>query len=192
MESANTTIRWRFVHVFVLAACLAGVCAIACSGAKAQAVDEAEKPTPNFRLVSVAQGLVIARAARGQDLDSSDVHDCSHLVHQAYASAGFEYPYASSFDLYAGNENFARVKYPQVGDLVVWPGHAGIVLNPMKHSFYSLVTTGLEAQDYLGNYWKSRGTARFYRYKIKKSQMLAVSRTAGSSRTSQVANRSPH
>jgi hypothetical protein len=190
MVTANTGTSWRIVRGFVLVACLAGVCSIAGTRAKAQAVVEAQKPTPSFRLVSVAQGRVIAHSARAQDLEASDVQDCSHFVHQAYASAGFEYPYASSLDLYAGNENFARVKYPQVGDLIVWPGHAGIILNPKKHSFYSLVNTGLEAQDYQGPYWRSRGRARFYRYKIKKSQMLAASKAAGTSRASQVANQS--
>jgi hypothetical protein len=88
------------------------------------------------------------------------------LIHQIYQSAGFAYPYQSSFDLYSGAEKFARVKSPHAGDLVVWPGHVGIVVNASQHSFYSLVRSGLEEQDYDGPYWRSRGSPRFYRYRI--------------------------
>jgi hypothetical protein len=100
------------------------------------------------------------------------------LVHQIYLSAGFEYPYASSYDIYSGNENFARVKTPQAGDLVVWPGHVGIIVDPMEHSFYSLVSSGLDAQDYQGAYWKSRGRPRFYRYKMEDAGSLSVAKTS--------------
>jgi hypothetical protein len=61
------------------------------------------------------------------------------------------------------------VRHPQPGDLIVWPGHVGIVLKPLEHSFYSLVSTGLEAQNYEGTYWRSRGRPRFYRYKVENS-----------------------
>lgn len=86
------------------------------------------------------------------------------MVHQIYSDAGYEYPYASSFDLYAGHGNFRRVRHAQAGDLITWPGHVGIVLSPREHSFYSLVRSGLQAEDYLSPYWRSRGTPRFYRY----------------------------
>jgi hypothetical protein len=84
------------------------------------------------------------------------------LVHRVYLLAGFDYPYASSFDIYAGNENFGRVKTPQAGDLIAWPGHVGIVVDPLQHSFYSLVSTGLEAHNYNGPYWRSRGRPAQY------------------------------
>jgi hypothetical protein len=86
------------------------------------------------------------------------------MVHQIYALAGYDYPYASSFDLYAGNGNFRRVRHGQPGDLIAWPGHVGIVLDPKYHSFYSLVRSGLQTENYQGPYWRSRGTPRFYRY----------------------------
>jgi hypothetical protein len=111
------------------------------------------------------------------------------LVHQIYVEAGFEYPYASSFELYAGNENFARVKYPRPGDLIAWPGHVGIVLEPSKHSFYSLVSTGVETQNYDGPYWKSRGRARFYRYKMENAGILTAGKVPESSRASNSAKR---
>jgi hypothetical protein len=101
-----------------------------------------------------------------------------------YLNAGFEYPYASSFDLYAGNENFVRVRKPQPGDLIAWPGHVGIVLDPSEHSFYSLVSTGLEAQNYEGAYWKSRGRPRFYRYKVEDAEILTAAKAPASTRSS--------
>lgn len=116
------------------------------------------------RLLTLAQGREIAAAALQRDEPLRGAQDCSHLVHQIYSVAGYEYPYASSFDLYAGNGNFRRVKHAQAGDLVAWPGHVGIVLDPRRHSFYSLVRSGLQSEDYLGPYWRSRGRPRFYRY----------------------------
>jgi len=64
----------------------------------------------------------------------------------------------------------------------VWPGHVGIVLDPIEHSFYSQVRTGLEAQDYLGTYWKARGRPRFYRYKVEKAEILTAVRTPAAPR----------
>jgi hypothetical protein len=42
----------------------------------------------------------------------------------------------------------------------------GIVIDPRHHSFHSLVRSGLQTEDYLGPYWRSRGRPRFYRYVI--------------------------
>ena len=91
-------------------------------------------------------------------------HDCSHLVHAIYERAGFPYAYAGSDDLYAGVEGFQRVSHPQPGDLIVWPGHAGIVVRPSHHTFFSLLSAGPGTDDYESRYWKSRGRPRFYRY----------------------------
>lgn len=131
------------------------------------------------RLLNAREGHSIADAAREQNELTEGTLDCSHVVYQIYRIAGFEYPYASSFDIYAGNESFQRVKTPQAGDLIVWPGHIGIVLDPAEHSFYSLVSTGWEAQNYEGPYWKSRGRPRFYRYRIAGTALAARTPTAG-------------
>jgi cell wall-associated NlpC family hydrolase len=139
-----------------------------CAGTVAASVDAAPKPqdVAAVQLVSAREGRKIAAAALGQDGPVRASQDCSHLVHQIYSDAGYEYPYASSFDLYAGHGNFRRVRHAQAGDLITWPGHVGIVLDPKQHSFYSLVRSGLQAEDYLGPYWRSRGTPRFYRYVV--------------------------
>ena len=119
---------------------------------------------PAVRLVSAEQGRKIAAVALERDEPLPGAQDCSHLVQQIYSAAGYEYPYASSFDLYAGNGNFARVKHAQAGDLITWRGHVGIVVDPKQHSFYSLVRSGLRSEDYQSPYWRSRGRPRFYRY----------------------------
>ena len=83
--------------------------------------------------------------------------------------AGFPYDYVSSRELYIGSSaNFTRVRGPQAGDLVVWRGHVGIVIDPKEHSFFSFVRSGPDTQFYDSRYWRSRGSARFFRYMIEK------------------------
>jgi len=210
MSRAKTAFDWKAGIGFALAACLAACCLIAgpqvkaqtapASQAKAQAVPDSQtsaqdapaapRPAPNFRLLNAKEERSIVHAAKDQAQSGREAQDCSHLVHQTYLDAGFQYPYANSFELYAGHENFQRVRHPRPGDLIVWPGHVGIVLDPIEHSFYSLVRTGLEAQDYLGAYWKARGKPRFYRYKVEKGEILTAAvrtpvapRTANSNKT---------
>jgi cell wall-associated NlpC family hydrolase len=90
--------------------------------------------------------------------------DCSHFVHGLYQRAGFPYTYAPSAALYAGIDAFERVTNPQPGDLAVWRGHAGIVVNPAQHSFFSLMTSGIGIASYDSSYWKKKGRPRFFRY----------------------------
>src|SRR5260370_18258585 len=210
MDEAKAEFNWRMARGIALAVCLAGSWIAWGSAArakappaaqakaqaaqvKAQAAPAEQGSAPSFQLLNAKQGRSIVDAAKDQEQTARDPQDCSHLVHQAYLDAGFEYPYANSFELYAGNENFQRVRHPRAGDLILWPGHVGIVLDPIEHSFYSLVRTGLEAQDYLGTYWKARGRPRFYRYKVEKAEILtavrapAASRAANSKKTSNTA-----
>lgn len=171
----------------VVGAGLICVCLIGGLSAEAQvtAAVRALGADSTSRLLNAREGHSIADAAREQNELTEGTLDCSHVVYQIYRIAGFEYPYASSFDIYAGNESFQRVKTPQAGDLIVWPGHIGIVLDPAEHSFYSLVSTGLEAQNYEGHYWKSRGRPRFYRYRIGSA---GIASGAGTSTARQVSN----
>jgi hypothetical protein len=117
------------------------------------------------RLLTPNEGLAVLGAA----LDSRHSHadfaaDCSHFVHGLYERAGFSYEYGSSSDLYAGIDEFRRVASPQPGDLAVWPGHAGIVVNPDQHSFFSVLRSGPGVDSYDSPYWKQRGHPRFFRY----------------------------
>jgi hypothetical protein len=130
---------------------------------------------PRVQLLGAKQGREIVAAAREHEPASRAIQDCSHLVHEIYARVGLSYPYASSFDLYAGGKNFARVKNAQAGDLIVWPGHVGIVANPKEHLFYSLVRSGIDTSDYQSPYWRARGKARFYRYVVaSRATLLAA------------------
>lgn len=90
--------------------------------------------------------------------------DCSHLVHKLYEQAGHPYPYASSLDLYRGTGAFLRVRYAHPGDLVVWRGHVGIVMNPREHSFFSTTSSGARTENYRSAYWRARGYPHFFRY----------------------------
>jgi hypothetical protein len=172
---------------FAVGAGLICVCLLAGLPAEAQGTVPVQGPESDStsRLLNAREGRSIAHAAWEQYEPVNGTQDCSHFVHQIYLRAGFEYPYASSFDIYVGDENFQRVRIPQAGDLIAWPGHVGIVVDPVEHSFYSLVSTGLEAQDYEGRYWKSRGRPRFYRYRIDGAGIVIGARTA---RAGQVSN----
>lgn len=116
------------------------------------------------RPLTPSEGLSILGAALDARHYAEFPSDCSHLVHELYGRAGFPYEYASSSDLYAGVDEFRRVTSPQPGDLAVWRGHAGIVVNPAQHSFFSALSSGLGVDAYDSPYWKQRGRPRFYRY----------------------------
>jgi NlpC/P60 family len=120
-------------------------------------------------LLGVEEGRAIVDVALEEAVPLEDAWDCSHVVHAIYASAGHAYPYASSTDIYFGNENFVRVRHPRAGDVIAWWGHVGIVVDPAQHSFYSLLRTGLQARNYESAYWRSRGVPRFYRLRVARS-----------------------
>lgn len=96
--------------------------------------------------------------------------DCSHLVHDIYQRAGLPYDYATSRDLYDGVDAFRRVYDPLPGDIVVWRGHVGIVVDPEEHSFLSALRSGVKVSAYDTRYWKMRGRPRFYRYSLQGEQ----------------------
>jgi hypothetical protein len=182
MRKMRTHSRWKWTVGVSCALWIIWLCFAELKAANAQSTTAASEAAANVRLLSAAEGRAIVSAAWEQDPVTNGAQDCSHVVHQIYVDAGFDYPYASSFDLYAGNENFARVRHPQPGDLVAWPGHVGIVMEPAAHSFYSLVSTGLESQNYEGPYWRSRGRPRFYRFKVEDALMANAAKAPASSR----------
>lgn len=134
--------------------------------------------------LTVDDGLGVISAALDPRVRRHAGQDCSHLVHAIYERAGFSYMYATSNDLYDGVEHFQRVDYPQAGDLIVWRGHAGIVVRPSRHIFFSFRSAGPGIDDYESKYWRGRGRARFYRY-VKTDrcpECTKVSRMFGRSR----------
>jgi cell wall-associated NlpC family hydrolase len=118
-------------------------------------------------LIGPEDGLSVLGAALDTHRHTARKLDCSHLVHTIYERAGFSYDYVNSSDLYQGTNDFQRVKHPRPGDLVVWPGHVGIVVNPAQHSFYSALGSGSGVDSYDSTYWQERGRARFFRYLLR-------------------------
>jgi hypothetical protein len=123
----------------------------------------ARRPTSS-RLLTSDEGLKIIRSAHATRHKAHSNGDCSHVVHAIYKRAGFPYRYADSEQLYDGTEHFRQVSLPQAGDLAVWHGHAGIVVNPAQHSFFGATSSGLRVEFYDSRYWKHRGKPRFFRY----------------------------
>ncbi len=99
----------------------------------------------------------------GQGIESTEL-DCSHFVQWLYEQAGLYYGYAPSRTLYQGMPGFRRVFHPRRGDLVVWPGHVGIVVDPQEETFLSSLRSGVKTSSYTSRYWKRRGRTRFFRY----------------------------
>jgi hypothetical protein len=130
--------------------------------ANAQVVQQDEP----IQLVSPEEGEVIVQAAWELRRGLGPKPDCSHFVHTIYAHVGLDYQYASSGDTFDGIDGFERVPTPQPGDLIVWQGHMGIVVDPQEHSFYSSVSAGFAIEDYRSDYWVGRGRPRFYRYRM--------------------------
>jgi NlpC/P60 family protein len=151
------------------------LCLATASGALGQNVRPASAEASAPRPIARTEGRKILATIPTVDTESESETDCSHLVHDVYAQAGFPYDYASSRELYIGNTNFTRVHAPQAGDLVVWRGHVGIVIDPKERSFFSSVRSGPDTQFYDSPYWRSRGIARFFRYATEKP--LPSSRT---------------
>src|SRR5690242_8469102 len=109
------------------------------AGQKGQATRLPAIPA-GFRLLSLKEGRAIVQEMAWADDEEGLAPDCSHLVHTLYEQTGHPYPYTSSLDLYRGTSHFIRVRSPQPGDLIVWRGHVGIVVDPKEHSFFSSVT----------------------------------------------------
>ena len=137
--------------------------------------------TPNLqqkpigsRALTRSEGLAILDVALDSRYHAEFAFDCSHFVHGIYERAGLPYEYASSSDLYAGIDEFRRVARPQPGDLAVWRGHTGIVVNPVHHSFFSMLRSGASVASYDSPYWKQRGQPHFFRY-VKSSPRGASS-----------------
>ena len=153
------------------------------SSQKAQAARPPVIP-PGYRLLTLNEGRAIARGIAWADDEEGLAPDCSHLVHKLYEQAGYSYPYASSTDLYRGTGQFFRARYAHPGDLVVWRGHVGIIVNPREHSFFSTTSSGTRIENYRSAYWRARGYPRFFRYLMK-------SPLKGSSGATEAANRPP-
>ena len=113
---------------------------------------EAHPTQSSARLLGHTDGLAILNVALRSRQHAGHSLDCSHFVHGMYEQAGFSYPYASSLDLYQGIDEFRRVTTPQPGDLAVWRGHSGIVVDPVERSFLSVLHAGPSIDYYDSRY----------------------------------------
>jgi cell wall-associated NlpC family hydrolase len=162
----------KCAHIALVAILLCGIALPAAHCQNGQSADDStavlrkskHKHPPKDAALSSDERLAVLASALDSKTPRFTERDCSHLVHAIYERAGFPYGYADSDDLYDGVEGFQRVSDPQLGDLVVWHGHAGIVVRPSRHIFYSFLHAGPGIDDYTSHYWKGRGQPRFYRY----------------------------
>lgn len=99
----------------------------------------------------------------GQQIHETEL-DCSHFVQYLYEQVGKYYGYAPSRILYDGMEGFKRVTHPRPGDLIVWRGHVGIVVDPEETTFLSALRSGVKVSSYQSHYWQRRGRPHFLRY----------------------------
>lgn len=130
-----------------------------------ESLAQAPRPTVGTDLLDLDDGLAVLGAALESRHKANPRSDCSHLVQSIYEKAGFPFEYQTSRDFFAGRaSDFRRVTQPQPGDVIVWPGHAGVVVNPAQRTFYSSLRSGFGVQPYDSAYWKGRGRPRFYRY----------------------------
>ena len=167
----------------VLFVILLGLACVTAAGQQNPPRPDATYRDPGFRentsvprLLTLDEGLAVLGAALDSRHHRGFTSDCSHFVHGLYRRAGFPYTYAASTDLYSGIDQFQRVTTPQAGDLVAWRGHVGIVVNPVQHSFFSLLRSGPGVESYDSSYWKRRGHPRFFRYiKANPGASLAAS-----------------
>jgi hypothetical protein len=147
--------------VSILSACLY----VPVAAQTVKTVDTAQE-SGTLRMVSRQEGEAIVQVAWELRRGLGPKPDCSHFVNAIYAQAGLDYEYARTQDVFEGIDSFRRVHRPQPGDLVVWQGHMGIVVDPDEHSFYSSVLSGFAIENYRSGYWMNRGQPRFYRYVI--------------------------
>src|SRR6266852_3612283 len=160
---------------------------------------ESREPTINRhakpsvpRILTADEGLAILSAALESRAHRDFESDCSHLVHAIYERAGFPYSYQPSSTLYAGNDDFRRIARPQPGDLVVWPGHVGIAVNPAQRSFFSALRSGLGVDSYDSPYWRERGRPRFLRYVTDAPVAIQVASSSRETNLKATASRAPH
>jgi len=91
--------------------------------------------------------------------------DCSHFVAavlQAAGVSGFKYITANE---YTHSHYFRKVDTAEAGDIVHWPGHVAIVIDPATGTFIgSQTSTGVDKSSYKSNpYWSHRNPRTFLR-----------------------------
>jgi cell wall-associated NlpC family hydrolase len=125
-------------------------------------IDDMDDPTGRFSAAHPVEPRELL-LRMGTQIQTTEL-DCSHFVQWLFEQAGLHYDYAPSRSLYNGMDGFKRVLHPRPGDLVVWRGHVGIVIDPGETTFVSALRSGVKTASYTSHYWKRRGHPRFFRY----------------------------
>jgi cell wall-associated NlpC family hydrolase len=154
-------------------AALLGFCllAIVCGTPAPSAAQQAIRPTVtkftnNFEVSDLPGEALDPKSLLlmiGAQIHETEL-DCSHFVQHLYEQAGLYYGYTPSRVLYTGIRDFKRVVHPKAGDLIVWRGHVGIVVDPEETTFLSALRSGVKTSSYQSTYWKKRGRPHFLRY----------------------------
>ena len=89
--------------------------------------------------------------------ESASGMDCSHFVHHVYQEAGVAYPYTTTHGDWQ-QSGFTKTNQPQRGDIIMWNGHMGIIVDPDKKTFIGAQkSTGVAEASYAtGRYWGNR------------------------------------
>jgi cell wall-associated NlpC family hydrolase len=98
--------------------------------------------------------------------------DCSGFVrrvfHEVFPIAGLLARDDLSVATFAIVDLFVDIDSPASGDIVLWTGHIGIVVDPTKRTFIGAQTsTGVAVASYASGYWASHngGPKKFRKWK---------------------------
>ena len=119
----------------------------------------------SLNLATTARARAAELLAIGGQFEKTSL-DCSHFVNSLFDQVGLHYDYQSSRSLYRGSSAFIRIYHPMAGDLIVWPGHVGIIADPDAKTFLSALRRGVRISSYNSRYWRRRGRPRFMRYRL--------------------------
>jgi cell wall-associated NlpC family hydrolase len=89
--------------------------------------------------------------------------DCSHFVWEVIKAAGHpQAPYVSTSHV-PGSAYYSGVDVPAAGDIILWDGHMGIILDTTTGIFIGAQSGGVDEASYKNGYWAKR-SHKFYRY----------------------------
>ena len=101
--------------------------------------------------------------------------DCSHLVYRALNAARQQLGAAGGFSVHPAiyqstatmesSGQWVKTEVPEPGDLVLWNGHVGIIIDPAAGKFIGAQTsTGVKDESYTTGYWATYPGKRFVRF----------------------------
>ncbi len=109
--------------------------------------------------------LVVAAPERGRRCGSDHTLQC-HRRERAGQGGGqrLRVDYRSTSTIEASGL-FFPVSIPEAGDLIIWDGHVGIVVDPKLVTFIGAQTsTGVAQTSCTNGYWATRSGKRFLRF----------------------------